>query len=69
MKTHTIEIESLQEFQSREKILFAMSTKENKFLYCTLRGSYEVWHGKVLVMESMQPFSAVEKYNSIESKP
>jgi hypothetical protein len=65
MRKHTIDLEELREWQSESKILFANSTKENKQLYCTLRGSYEVWHNKEKVLETMQPFTAVEKYNSI----
>jgi len=67
MKTHTIDLNELREWQSEEKVIFASSTKENKQLYCTLRGSYEVWHKKERVLETMQPFRAVEKYNSIEA--
>lgn len=67
MKTHTIDLEALTEWQSKEKVIFASSTKEDKQLYCTLRGSYEVWHKKEKVLETMQPFTAVEKYNSIEA--
>lgn len=65
MKTHTVDLEALREWQSEEKVLFASSTKENKQLYCTLRGSYEVWHKKEKVLETMQALTAVEKYNSI----
>jgi hypothetical protein len=43
-----------------------MTSKENKQLYCTLRGSYEVWQNNELVMETMQPFKAVEKYNNLK---
>ena len=62
---HTVEVKQLQEWQSEKKVLFASSTKENKELYATLRGSYEVWSGGVKVWETMQPFTACEKYNSI----
>ena len=67
MKTHTIDQEALREWQQEEKVIFASSTKEDKQLYCTLRGSYEVWHKKERVLETMQSFRAVEKYNSIEA--
>lgn len=65
MKTHTIDQEELRLWQQEEKVLFASSTKDNKQLYCTLRGSYEVWHEKEKVLETMQPYNAVVKYNSI----
>jgi len=65
MKKHTIDLEALIEFQSASKKLFASSTVANKQLYCTLRGSYEVWHNYERVLETMQPFEATEKYNSL----
>lgn len=68
MKTHIIGVESLIEWQRDNKILFASSHKEDKKLYCTLRGSYEVWHKREKILETMQPFTAVEKYNSITSE-
>ena len=66
MKVHTVELKELQDFQSEEKVLFASSSKEQKKLYCTLRGSYEIWHYGVLVLETMQPQSAIEYYNSLD---
>ena len=67
MKAHTIDLKELQDFQSKEKVLFASSSKEQKKLYCTLRGSYEIWQYGVLILETMQPNSAIEKYNSLKS--
>jgi hypothetical protein len=63
-----INLNDLQKWQQEEKVLFAyvMTSKENKQLYCTLRGSYEVWQNNELVMETMQPFKAVEKYNNLK---
>lgn len=65
MEKHTVDLNALISWQSEEKVLFASSTKENKKLYLTLRGSYEVWHKEERVLETMQPYRAVEKYNSI----
>lgn len=65
MKKHTITQKELIEWQKNEKVIFALSSKEDKQLYCTLRGSYEVWHKKEIVLETMQSIIAVEKYNSI----
>ena len=62
---HQIDIEGLREWQQEQKVLFASSSKEQKRLYCTLRGSYEVYHKKEKVLETMQPFTAVEKYNEL----
>lgn len=65
MTTHMINQESLREWQQEEKVIFARCSKEDKQLYCTLRGSYEVWHRKEKVLETMHPFIAAEKYNLI----
>lgn len=67
MKTHTVDLRELQDFQTKEKVLFASSSREQKKLYCTLRGGYEVWQFGVLVLETMQPYSAIEKYNSLKA--
>ncbi len=66
MKPHEINLEELIDFQTNEKVLYASSSKENKQLYITLRGSYEVWHDKERILETMQPFVAVKKYNEIK---
>jgi len=65
MKKHTIELTDLVEWQSEDKHLFASSTRGNKQIYATLRGSYEVWQNGVRILETMQPFTAVEKYNEL----
>ena len=68
MKPHTITTKDLRDWQQSEKVIFASSTKEDKKLYCTLTGCFEVWHGKERVLETIQVFDAVMKYNSITSK-
>jgi hypothetical protein len=67
MKKHEIELTALIEWQrqSEAKQLYASSARENKQIYATLRCSYEVWQNGVKVLETMQPFSAVEKYNEL----
>jgi hypothetical protein len=67
MKKHTIELASLVEWQSEAKQLFASSTKGNKQIYATLRGSYEVWQNGVKILETMHTLTAVEKYNELET--
>jgi hypothetical protein len=64
-ETHKVAVDELSKWQSEEKMMFASSSQEDKQLYATLRGSYEVWHKGRLVKETIQPFSAVESYNSI----
>lgn len=64
-KKHTVDLKALQEWQWEHKVVFATSTKDEKHLYCTLRGSYEVWHKGVRIYETMQAVNAVEIYNSL----
>jgi len=65
MEKHIVDLDGLMEWQQEQKVVFASSTRDEKYLYCTLRGSYEVWHKNQKVLETMQPFKAVEKYNSL----
>ena len=62
---HTIDLGDLIKFVCEEKLLFAKSSREQKELYSTLVGSYEVWHKGVKVLETFQPFVATEKYNEL----
>lgn len=64
---HEVDINELINFQNTELILFARSSNESKGLYATLRGSYEVWHKGVKLLETTQPRTAVDKYNSIDA--
>jgi len=65
MKRHEITIEGLLEFHDQYRITYATDSKSNKQLYCKLTGSYEVWHKGEKILETVQPFTAIEKYNSI----
>lgn len=62
---HQIDIEGLREWQQEWKVLYASSSKDQKRFYCTLRGSYEVYHKGEKVLETMQLFTAIEKYNEL----
>ena len=64
-KPHQIDIDDLRKFMLEEKVLFASSSKEQKQLYINLRRSFEVWHNKKLVLETMEASDAVNKYNEI----
>ena len=57
------EVNNLLYFQSNEKVCYIKEF--NKTLYCTLQGSFEVWENGVLVLETLQAVTALEKYNSI----
>lgn len=60
-----IEVSELIQWVECKSYDYALDSKRQKRLTCTLRGSYEVWHKGVLVLECIQPFQAVEKYNSL----
>ena len=65
METHTIEVKDLAEWRNEQRVLFAFSSKEGKKLFANLNGGYEIDVKGVKVFECIQPFQAVEKYNSI----
>ena len=62
---HEITVEGLREWQAKEVVTYASCTTPNKQLYATLRGCYEVWHNKELILVTQLPTLAVETYNSI----
>ena len=64
---HEIELSELQSFINEESFTMASSHGKisNKQLKCRLRGGYEVWNKKVLILETMQQNDAVLKYNSL----
>jgi len=64
-KHHTVELSDLQKFISDDYLTFANSTRERKSLICTLNGSLKIFVGHKVIWEGIQPFAAVEKYNSI----
>lgn len=68
MKSHTIQLEDLQKWIETEDVTFASSTREKKMLVATLKGGLKVIVDGVTVWQGMQPFSAVEAYNSITQK-
>lgn len=65
MKSHEIDLEGLQSWLEEETVTFASSTRERKRLEATLKGRLIITVGGVRVWEGIQPFAAVEKYNSI----
>ena len=62
---HEIDLKGLQDWMLKERVLFASSSKEQKRLYVTLRGSYEVYHKLELMLETMQPNDAIKRYNEL----
>lgn len=68
MKSHKIELEDLQKWIEQEDVTFASSTRERKRLVATLNGRLKVIVAGKTVWEGIQPFSAVEAYNSITQK-
>lgn len=64
--THRIVLSEFQQWiEKNQKVLYASSSKDKKRLYANTGGAYEVWSNGEKVLETMQPFDAVEKYNSI----
>ena len=67
-KQEPLTVKGLQLFIDNEDMTYASSERECKKLVCTLRGGLKVLVGHKVVWEGMQPFAAVEKYNSITEK-
>lgn len=65
MKKHEVSVEALQAWKDETKVLFASSSRENKKLYATLDGGFEIHHNGEKVYGCIQPFAAVEAYNKI----
>lgn len=62
---HQVNIFDLKEFKENEKMLFASSSSDQKKIYVTLYGVYEVHSkGKVVLTTDFSAI-AVEKYNSL----
>lgn len=68
MGVHQLKTQELREWHLEQRVMFAMSTKEEKRLYATLSGGFEVWHNDKVILETLQQFEAVKIYNSINSK-
>lgn len=58
-----LNLDDLMKWQSEHSVVYAL--KKDKELRCTLRGSYEVLHKGIVVLETFQPFTAVDKFNSL----
>ena len=65
-KHHTIDLQGLSEFMNTESVKFAYSSKEKKEIRLYLNGAIKVFHEGVKVWEGIQPYNAVEVYNSIK---
>ena len=68
MKTHTIELTELQGWLETEDVTFASSYRERKSLVATLNGGLKVIVAGKVIWEGIQPFNAVEAYNSVTEK-
>jgi hypothetical protein len=63
-----INLEDLQKWYESEEVTYASSTRERKSLTCTLKGNFIVRVAGSIVWQGVQPFSAVEAYNSVTKK-
>lgn len=64
---HEPTVQDLQEFVNETYVTFASQVGggKKKSLVVNLRGGFEVYSNGVKVHEGMQPFQAIEEYNSI----
>ena len=68
LKPHEVTLTEFQDWHSKEEVLFASSSRENKRLYCSLNGNIKILVAGEVVWQGIQPFSAVEAYNAITEK-
>jgi len=63
-KPHIITLELFQEWLMKNETVYASSLPDKK-LTVTMSGGYKVYKNGELYWQGMQPFAAIEKYNSI----
>jgi hypothetical protein len=63
-KTQQLEISDFQEWLISNEALYAAEGTRKK-LTVTMNGGYNIYHNGEIVYQCMQPYSAIEKYNSI----
>lgn len=68
IRHHEISVGELQDWLTKEEVVFASSSRERKRLVCSLNGGMKVLVAGQIVWQGIQPFSAVEAYNAIEDK-
>ena len=63
-------VKNLTEYKNEKEVEFMShyGNGNDKSLRITLNGSFRVYEKKELIFETLQPFSAVEKYLSIKPK-
>lgn len=66
IEPHTIELKEFTDYLFTHSVMYAMSTKENKELRVYLNGAIKIFHEGVKVWEGVQPYKAVEVYNTIK---
>ncbi len=63
-----INLAELQEWLSDEEVTYASSSRERKRLTVSFNGTLKVMVDGKTVWQGIQPFSAVEAYNTITEK-
>lgn len=65
LKPLVIDLSELSEFREKTTVLFARCGIMRKELRLSLYGGYQVWKDGEKIFEHMQPYPAVEFFNSI----
>lgn len=59
-------VQGMEDYRNEKEVEYAGEYgKKHKKLTFTFRGSYKVYSNRELVLETMQPYAAVEKYLSL----
>lgn len=64
-KSQQLEVNELIEWVSKSSTMYAKCSISDKELKVAMNGSFQVYHKGEIVLECIQPFRAVEKYNSL----
>lgn len=64
-KHHEIDYKEFQIWKDSREVIYASSERESKSLICTLNGGIKVMVAGKITWQGIQPYSAIEAYNSI----
>lgn len=65
LKPLSVNVDDLIEFKNTEYVLYAKCGVTKKELRLNCNGGIELWHNNTKLLETMQPYTAVEAFNII----
>jgi hypothetical protein len=65
-KPHTINLKEFSDYLSTYSVVYTRNIKLKKEIRVYLNGGIKIFHEGVIVWQGIQPYNAVEVYNSIK---